>query len=82
MIERYQDRGQAATYVFSKAYRVTEGIERRPISREARSAVLPDTASHRVWELLAVWSLVVFSFAALLFCLWAISAKCQANPPF
>jgi len=82
MIQRYQDRGKAAAYVLSKTYCGTADVERRPIVRETSIRLLPDTAGRRTWEMLAVWSLVVFSFAALLFCMHVISAKCQVNPPF
>ena len=33
-------------------------------------------------ELFAIWSYVVFSFAALFFALYVIWAKCQGNWPF
>jgi len=35
------------------------------------------------WENFAIWSFVIVSFAALLFCFYYISAKCRgALPPF
>ena len=82
MIERHQDKGQVATYVFSKTHRVAEGFERRPIARARGDILRPDRSTHLNWEILAIWSFVVFSFAALLFCVCVIYAKCQANSPF
>jgi hypothetical protein len=33
-------------------------------------------------EMFAIWSFVVFSFAALLFCSYIILAKCRGTSPF
>ena len=57
-------------------------VEPVPIARERAAALRPNGSSHDYWEIFAVWILAVFSFAALLYCLWSISAKCQVNQPF
>jgi hypothetical protein len=43
---------------------------------------LPNKSRRLPWEIVAIWSLVVFSFAALLLCFYLIQAKCNGNWPF
>ena len=80
MIEYHRTHGgQDGTSVFPKARRLTANSERRPAGPESRSATRPDTSTHLHWEILAVWSLALFCFAALLFCLYLISMKCHTD---
>jgi hypothetical protein len=82
MIALHRDNGQQiTTALLSNASQVTEGAERSPVAHESENAPRYDESSHRNWEMLAIWSFVVFSFAAFLFCLWAISAKCRGDWP-
>ena len=83
MIGRHQDNGRTPVpYVFSRTHRLTEQFEPSPLAHEARSAPHRDGSRHVNWEMLAVWILVTFSFAALLFCMYIVRAKCQGNSPF
>ena len=83
MIERHRNNGhQVATDPLSEIHRVTVDSERRPIERDSESAPRPNRSSHLNWELLAIWGFVVFSFAALPFCLYLILAKCFGDWPF
>ena len=68
--------------VFSPTHRVTADSERPPVRVESRSATRTDTSSYKNWAILAIWGFVLFSFAALLFCLHIISLKCGAGRPF
>jgi len=83
MIQRHQDNGRTPVpYVFSRTHRLTEQFEPPPPAHEARSAPHRATSRHVDWELLWTWGLVIFSFTALLFCMYVIRAKCQGNSPF
>jgi hypothetical protein len=39
----------------------------------------PNKSSHLNWEMLAIWSFVAVSFAALFFALYVIWAKCNGR---
>ena len=83
MLKRHKNNsGKLVPYMFSRTHRLTEQLEPSPLAHEARSAPHRDTSSHVDWELLWTWGLVIFSFAALLFCMYVIRAKCQGNSPF
>ena len=83
MIEYHRSYGhQVRTPVCSQTHRVIAKSERRPVGCESRSATRPDASRHPGWEMLAVWGLVVFSFAALLLCMYIISVKCHTGGPF
>ncbi len=83
MMKPHQTDGQQpVSYVFSRTHGLTEDFELRPIAHETRSAPRRDRIRHVNWELPATWSLVVFCFSALLYCLYVIRAKCQVTPPF
>ena len=69
------------TEVFLKPRRVAEASERCPIESERECAQSPYRYSHLDWTMLAIWSFVVFSFAAFFFCFWVISAKCHGDGP-
>jgi hypothetical protein len=78
MIERHPYSGrQVATDLGSEIHRVIEDSERHPVERESESAPLTDKSSPLNWEMLAIWSFVVFSFAAFIFAGYVIWAKCQ-----
>jgi hypothetical protein len=80
MIERHQYSGrQVATDLGSEILRVIEDSERRPIERESESDPRPNKSPHLNWEMLVIWSFVVFSFAALFFAGYVIWAKCQVR---
>jgi hypothetical protein len=82
MIAPHRINGRQLTKALpSSAYRVTEDSERRTIEHEGENAPRHTESSHLNWEMLAIWSLVVFSFAALFFCLWTISSKCHSDWP-
>jgi hypothetical protein len=82
MIALHRSNGQQiTTTLLSNASRVTEESERSTIEHESENAPRPTESSHLNWGMLAIWSLVAFSFAAFLFCLWAISAKCRGDWP-
>ena len=82
MIALHRNNGQQiTTALLSSAYRVTEDSERSTIEHESENAPRHTESSHLNWEMLAIWSLVVSSFAAFFFCLWAISAKCHGDWP-
>jgi hypothetical protein len=53
-----------------------------PIVREGENGSCPERSGHVNWEMLAIWSFVVFSFAALLFCIFIMFAKCHSDWPF
>ena len=83
MIEYHRSYGhQVPTPVFPQTRRVTAESERPPARLESRTATVPDTSTRKYWAILAVWSFVLFSFAALLFCLHLISLKCGSGRPF
>lgn len=83
VIECHRNNGhEVATHVFPGTCRLTDNSERRPIERESQSGPRWNRSSHLEWEILAVWIFAVFSFAALLFCLYVISEKCRAEPLF
>jgi len=83
MFEQHQNHVcQVATGLFSKAFRATANTERRLIEHEGGSAPQPNRPSDLNWKKLAIWSYAVFSFAALLFCVYIILAKCNGDWPF
>ena len=83
MIEYHRTHGhQVRTPVFSQTHRVTADSERPPVRVESRSGTRTDTSSYKNWAILAIWGFVLFSFAALLFCLHIISLKCGTGRPF
>jgi len=67
------------TEPFPKTLRVSETAERRSTERTSDSAPLLDKFNHPNWDMFLIWSFVVVSFAAFIFCLWAISAKCRGD---
>jgi hypothetical protein len=82
MIECHRNHDHQATCVFSQTHQVPADSERRLVGRDSRSARGPAASSHPGGEILAIWSFVVFCFAALLFCLYVISVKCHTASPF
>jgi hypothetical protein len=63
---------QIVTEVHLKSRRVTEASERCPI--ESARECAQSRNSHLDWTMLAMWSFVVLSFAAFIFCgliLWS-----------
>jgi hypothetical protein len=70
---------QIATGPFSPRRRVTEPPERRSIDRTSESAPPPNTSVQRNWEMLAILSFVVFSFAAFFFCGFILWARCDGG---
>jgi hypothetical protein len=64
---------QSMTEPFPKTRRVAEASERCPI--ESARECAQSTNSHLDWTMLAIWSFVVFSFAAFFFCGLIIWAK-------
>jgi len=81
MIERHPySRRQVATDLGSEIHRVMEDSERRPIERE--SDPRRNKSNSLNWEMLALWSFVALSFAALIFAGYVIWAKSNGKPPF
>ena len=72
---------QITTAMLSNARRVTQDSRRQLFAPENGSGPRVEKTSHVNWELLMIWSFVVFSFAAFFFCLWVISAKCHGDWP-
>ena len=56
-----------------------EDFEESPIERESERAPRPKRSSHLNWEMLAIWSFVVFSFGGLPFCGYNIFATGLSN---
>ncbi len=80
MIERHRDSGlQVATDLGSEILRAIEDSERRPIGRDSESAPPPNKSPHLNWEMLVIWSFVVFSFAALFAAGYIIWTKCNGK---
>jgi hypothetical protein len=42
---------------------------------------LPSKRGRSIWEQILIWCFVVFSFAALVLCIYIIKAKCEGNWP-
>jgi len=83
MIEQHQNHvHQVATCLFSKSFRATADTEQRLIEREGESAPRPNRPNDLNWKTLAIWSYVLFSFGALLYCVYIILAKCNGDWPF
>jgi hypothetical protein len=66
---------------FPTTRRVSESVERHSIAQTSDSTPLRNRFTWN-WEMIVIWGLVVFSFAALYFCLWVISAKCRGDWPY
>ena len=75
------NRHQSMTEPFSITPPVIQASERCPIESERVCAQSPSRSSHPDWTMLAIWGLVVFSFAAFFFCFWVISARCRGEWP-
>jgi len=83
MIALHRNNGLQITAVYlSNASRLAEDSERTTIKPESENTPCHKECSHLDWQMVAIWSFVVFSFAALCFCLWAISAKCHGDWPY
>ena len=79
MIERHPYSGrQVATDLGSEIQRVIEDSESRAIE-PGIFGPRPNKSPHRNWEMFAIWSFVVFSFAALFFVGYVIWAKCNVR---
>jgi len=70
---------QIATNLFSKTLRATEESKPLPIKRESVSDPHPDKSDHLNWEMVAFWSFVIFTFAALIVAFYVIWTKCNAS---
>jgi hypothetical protein len=73
---------QIATGPFPRALPATKASERCSIESDRECVQSPNSSSHLDWTMIAVWGFVVFSFAALFFCFWAIAARCNGGWPF
>jgi hypothetical protein len=73
---------QMTTPLLSNASRLAEDSARSTIVHESENASRHTDSNRLNWEMLVIWSFVVFSFAAFFFCFWAISAKCHGDWPF
>ena len=80
MIERHPySRRQVATDLGSEIHRVMEDSERRPIEPESKSDPRRNKSNHLNWEMLALWSFVAVSLAALFVAGYVIWAKCNGK---
>jgi hypothetical protein len=70
---------QTMTEPFSTTLPVIDASERGPIEPESESGPRVGKTSHVNWAMLAIWSFAVFSFAALLFCIFIMFAKCHSD---
>lgn len=68
--------------VCSEGPGVTESWVMLPIERESGGATPRNRSNHLKWEMLALWSFVVFSFAALTFSIYIMWTKIHADSPF
>jgi len=70
---------QVVTEPFSKTRRVAEASAPRSSERTSGSTPPPNTSIRPNWEMVALWSFVVVSFAALFSCGLIIWAKCHGD---
>jgi len=70
---------QTTSDLGSETRRVTNHSERHPTKQERATSPPPHETSRLNWEMLVIWSFVVFSFAALFFAGYVIWAKCQVR---
>jgi hypothetical protein len=83
MIELHRNHGEPnPVAILPHAHQVTEDAERRPSEPESDIGPHVEIPSHRNWEMLLIYGLLTFSFAAFLFCFLTISAKCRGDWPF
>jgi hypothetical protein len=83
MTEQHPSNGhQTVTALLSRTRPVFEASERRLIVREGEDGACLKRSSDVNWEMLAIWGFVVLSFAAMLFCIFIIFAKCHNDWPY
>ncbi len=70
------------TEPFSRTPPVVQASERCPVGNERETGPRVEQTSHVNWAMLAIWSFTVFSFAALLICIYIMFAKCGGALPF
>ena len=66
----------------SEARRITDRSWQYPAAQNGGTCPPTDRANPLAWELIASWFLVLLSFAALLFAVYAIWAKCEGHSSF
>jgi len=66
----------------SQTRRVTDRSGRYPAEQEGATGPPADRANPLAWELILIWILVLLSWAALIFAVYAIRAKCGGPSPF
>jgi hypothetical protein len=82
MTELHPSNGhQTITEPLSETRRVTNHSERHPAEHERATGPLTNRASRLDWAMIQVWSFAIFSFAALIFALNVIWAKCCGDQP-
>jgi hypothetical protein len=78
-LNRKSDSHQIAMNLFSKTVRTTEETEPLPIKRESVSGPHPDNSDHLNWEMVAFWSFVISTFAALIIAFYVLWTKCNTS---
>ena len=66
----------------SETRRVTDHSGRYPAEQEGAAGPPADRANPLARELVLIWILVLLSWAALIFAVYAIRAKCEGTWPF
>jgi hypothetical protein len=83
IIERHQSHSSSRpTYTFLTVNRATEGSERLQIEEECETDSQTRGSSRLDWEMIAIWSFVLFNFAALFFAMHVIWTKCHGGSLF
>lgn len=70
---------QVAKDLFSITHRAIEDSGPLPIKHESESDPCPDKSNHLNWEMIAFWSFVIFTFAAVIFAFYVIWTKCNGK---
>ncbi len=65
-----------------QAKRNSRLMERAGAGQEPKTDPVASKTIRLDWQTIALWSFVVFCFAALVFAGYVIWAKCHANSPF
>jgi hypothetical protein len=73
---------QTAPDLPSETRRITDRLWQYPAEQDGGTRPPSDRANPLAWELIASWILVLLSFAALIFAVYVIWAKCEGHFSF
>ena len=80
MIALHRNNSQQMTPpLLSNASRLAEDSARSTIVHESENASRHTDSNRLNWEMLVIWGFVVLSFAALIFCIFILFAKCHSD---